>query len=83
FRANEGWGYIDGLTAGSGGAGRVLRAITAFTSFQAFLAATTQEGADTVVTFGPTGSVKLAGVQRTALTEANVLLSGSGSGTDG
>ncbi|WP_286209074.1 calcium-binding protein [Azospirillum sp. A1-3] len=85
FRSNEGWDYIDGFAAGAGGDVLDLRAIASFTSFQSFLAATTQEGADTVVTLGPTSAVKLAGVQRSALTQANVLLTGSstGGGTGG
>ncbi|MFC5308890.1 beta strand repeat-containing protein [Azospirillum picis] len=80
FRANEGWDYIDGFAAGAGGDVLDLRAIASFTSFQSFLAATAQEGADTVVTLGSSGAVKLAGVQRSALTQANVLLTGSGTG---
>ena len=85
FRANDGWDYIDGFAAGAGGDVLDLRAIASFTSFQSFLAATTQEGADTTVTLSPTSAVKLAGVQRSALTQANVLLTGSstGGGTGG
>ncbi|SMF55513.1 type I secretion C-terminal target domain (VC_A0849 subclass) [Azospirillum oryzae] len=85
FRSNEGWDYINGFAAGAGGDVLDLRAIASFTSFQSFLAATTQEGADTVVTLGPTSAVKLAGVQRSALTQANVLLTGAstGGGTGG
>ena len=85
FRANDGWDYIDGFAAGAGGDVLDLRAIASFTSFQSFLAATTQEGADTTVTLSPTSAVKLAGVQRSALTQANVLLTGAstGGGTGG
>ena len=83
FRANDGWDYIDGFAAGAGGDVLDLRAIASFTSFQSFLAATTQEGADTTVTLSSTSAVKLAGVQRGALTQANVLLTGTSTGGTG
>lgn len=69
-----GWDYIDDFQAGAGGDVLDLTGYADITSFDALLAKATSDGSDTVITFAPTASVRLAGVSLSSLTAANVRL---------
>ncbi|WP_274389768.1 Ig-like domain-containing protein [Azospirillum doebereinerae] len=78
----DGWDYIGDFQAGAGGDVLDLTAWTGITDFGTLLALATSDGNDTILTFSPTASVRLAGVARSALTADNVTLA-AGSGMPG
>lgn len=75
--ANDGWDCIGDFLAGSGGDAIDLRSVGGFTDFATVMSHATQDGANTILTFGAISSVTLIGVDRSALSAGNFLYAGS------
>ena len=71
FKPGDGWDYVADFQAG--GSGDVLNVAgwAGLTDYTAVMAATTQEGANTIIRFDDNNSVTLANVTRSSLTAAN------------
>ncbi|PWC32697.1 DUF4347 domain-containing protein [Azospirillum sp. TSO35-2] len=83
FKPGDGWDYVGDFQAGNSGDVLNVAGWSGLTSFNAVMAVTVQEGADTIVRFDANNSVKLANVDRSTLTAANVSFAATGSGSGG